>query len=142
VSLCVICKRQEQGSPGPRWAVAPYRKKVIPVHAIKVHYSFTPRPRYRMQRTSVNVKSKAGWAPEPVWTILNSRILKHFISNLYFASRHLIWDGMAWRKNAYKVLVGKGKRLLRRPKSKWDNNGGDVDTGLITHSTGTCGGLL
>jgi hypothetical protein len=72
-------------------------------------------------------------------------------------SRRIRWVGhvarMGEKRNAYRILVGKpeGKRLLRRPRRRWEDNIriglkrdriGVVWTGLIWLRIGTSGGLL
>jgi hypothetical protein len=66
------------------------------------------------------------------------------------------WAGRAARigniRNVYNILIGesKGKRSLRRPKCKWEDNiridlreiGGKARTGFIWLRTGTSGRLL
>jgi hypothetical protein len=58
---------------------------------------------------------------------------------------------MGEMKNEYKILVGKpeGKRLLGRPRRRWEilecilgKQGGKVWTGCICLSMGTSGGFL
>ena len=47
--------------------------------------NFTPRPLYHRKGTPVPTEQKAGWAPQPVWTVLDLNPAPEWVSY----SRHL-----------------------------------------------------
>jgi hypothetical protein len=73
------------------------------------------------------------------WTKLHNEELHNLYSSQniirQIKSRRMRWTGhvacMGEEREVYKVLVGKpeGKRPLRRPRRRWDQNEGEIDWG-------------
>lgn len=79
--------------------------------------NFTPQPFYARETTPVPIKREAGWAPEPVWTILRGR------NDLLLAEIRTL-DGPA--RNLMAVTIGQHMfsfhiQPIHRQKTNWSS---------------------